>query len=767
MDRFYVSSQLIPYIRRADIYPESPSDHLPIFLHLLPLPSHSFAATNRRVRCEFLADPSLKEDFEGWVEAKALFASGLDDQSLLHWWPSFKVALRDKALALGAAAARSSPSPSSSPSSSDLREELAAAVASAESRRPSGPALRRIIDARRAFVAATVSSAIQAETRRHRHWLAAGERPSPLLSKLARCPRLAKCILALRDANGLPVSDGPALASMVAKYWASISSSSSPPSSSTSSPSAQDQVLASVAKHAARLDSGVADLAGSPTVELGSVLAACRSTKPGKSPGPDGIPAELWRRCLPLLGRVLAQLFSAIGKEGVTPKGFLDGDIRTIYKQGGDPLLCASYRPITLLNTDYRLCAKIIANRLGPALATVIGPEQTAFLPGRLMGDNISFLQLLPQALRCNAAHPSQGLATSAVIAFLDFRKAYDTVVRRFLFRVMEVVGAGSRDEAGRALGILRWAELFLPPTTSASATVNGHTSAQETFRDGVRQGCPASPLLYLFITWALSCWLRDCPVVGVKVTTVGDVVRGDQYADDSHPVLRSLLPEDIRIFLDFMNVFGEATNQWLNLDKVRLLLVGVPPSSPPPPSVHGLPIVSSVTSLGIPFSNDPAGQAPDWEEALDGVEQCYTRLASFGLSVFGRARAAASYGMGTIYHLLEFCGPPPAPQATLLSQWANFLIDRGLPPTALSSSRRRHASYGRRPLSPPPPLGLPGLHSDHLHGRPEEGGFGGIPWEQHLSARVFMWARRYLEWILGDPSSSPLLPLVPTRLGQ
>ncbi len=73
--------------------------------------------------------------------------------------------------------------------------------------------------------------------------------------------------------------------------------------------------------------------------------------------------------------------------------------------------------------------------------------NETAFLPGRLIGDNIAFFQLLPELLRSNAQHGTQ--PTSAALAFLDFRKAYDIVLRPFLFAVMEATGAGP--------GLARW----------------------------------------------------------------------------------------------------------------------------------------------------------------------------------------------------------------------------------------------------------------------------------------------------------------------
>jgi hypothetical protein len=54
----------------------------------------------------------------------------------------------------------------------------------------------------------------------------------------------------------------------------------------------------------------------------------------------------------------------------------------------------ANYRPICLLNTDHRLVAKILADRLGPLLEAAIGPEQSTFLLGRSITSNITFLQL-------------------------------------------------------------------------------------------------------------------------------------------------------------------------------------------------------------------------------------------------------------------------------------------------------------------------------------------------------------------------------------
>ena len=77
------------------------------------------------------------------------------------------------------------------------------------------------------------------------------------------------------------------------------------------------------------------------------------------------------------------------------------------------------------MNTDYHVMAKCLAHRWGPTLAQSIGPEQTAFMPGRLMGESIMLLQLLPHALE---AQEGRSGSTQWAAAYLDFAKAYNTV---------------------------------------------------------------------------------------------------------------------------------------------------------------------------------------------------------------------------------------------------------------------------------------------------------------------------------------------------
>jgi len=334
-------------------------------------------------------------------------------------------------------------------------------------------------------------------------------------------------------------------------------------------------------------------------------------------------------------------VFTAIGHEHSVPENFLLGAITFIHKKGprSNP---ANYRPITLLNTDYRMLTRTLASRLGPALNKVIQREQSAFLPGRRIGEVVQLLQLLPELLKRSDQE--------AVAAFLDFSKAYDTVSRDFLLTVMETMGAGA--------GLLSWTRTLLNDT-QAVAVVNGHVSKATAFYAGVRQGCPLSPLLYLFIAQALLSWLKH---QGLGIYVGGQRITGVQYADDCTVLLRSLLT--LPNFTAAMTTFEGASGQGLNAIKTQLLRIGRLRQAPLP-DISPYTLTDEAETLGIRFSNEqlkPAAIKAYWRDKLQSVYTCLDRLARMPLSTFGRAFGAGGYALSTLLYHMEFMGlPPPA----------------------------------------------------------------------------------------------------------
>ncbi|GIL55468.1 hypothetical protein Vafri_11032 [Volvox africanus] len=467
---------------------------------------------------------------------------------------------------------------------------------------------------------------------------------------------------------------------------------------------------------------------------MAELRTALMKSQPGKAPGWDGIPSDLYRKFWPAIGQTMARLFTAIGSTGQVPHGFLEGVIKILYKKG-DPKQPGNYRPITLLCSDYRLLAKVLANRLGPALGRIISPEQSAFLPKRHIGSNILFLRHLPHLLRKQNRR--------GILAFLDFAKAYDTVDREFLLSAMEAMGVGPQ--------FYSWTQLLLS-NTQARAMINGFRSRRVKMEAGVRQGCPLAPPLYLFVGQALLSWLKSQDVGIRLLQTDIDRVTACQFADDAEAVLEG--EASVPTFLEAMETFARASGQRLNRDKVELLRIGATdheaqPSmptnqgqqQPQPTTISGLKVVATATALNLPMDNQPQPPQLDWPKMLGLAYRRMQSLARFPLSAFGRAKAASAYGLQTVTWHMEHGGPPPAPMLAQIERLTARLVDRKQGPE----------DQGQR---------LTGVPNGLLIGHPSAGGFGLLPLRQHTQARHAVWAVRFIQ---GAMESGDLHPWVRT----
>ncbi len=127
-------------------------------------------------------------------------------------------------------------------------------------------------------------------------------------------------------------------------------------------------------------------------ITLDELQAALKLSTRGKKPGSDGLPCEFfshfWEVLGPELLAVLQEAFQA--QHGLClPPSMTQGVITLLYEGKGCKALLDSYRPITLLNSGYKLLAKALAIRFGPALKHMVDPTQTAFVPGWWTSGNV------------------------------------------------------------------------------------------------------------------------------------------------------------------------------------------------------------------------------------------------------------------------------------------------------------------------------------------------------------------------------------------
>lgn len=291
--------------------------------------------------------------------------------------------------------------------------------------------------------------------------------------------------------------------------------------------------------------------------ELDKAIGRLRTNK---SPGSDGYPNEWYKKFKEVLTPVLLESFNWTLEKAVAPPSWKDAVISVIPKEGKNKDYCESYRPISILNTDYKLFTSIITKRLEFFLPDLIHEDQTGFVKGRQTQDNIR--RTLHIIDHINKHH------TSAALISLDAEKAFDRVSWDFLYKVLERMGFN--DKFIKCIKVL-----YTDP--SAKVKINGHLTDTFKLHRGTRQGCCASPALFAIYIEPLAQIIRQ-----------EDELTGITIAGDEHKI--GLFADDVIIFLQDPNTmftklvkiledFGRMSGYKLNMSKTQVLTFNYKPN--------------------------------------------------------------------------------------------------------------------------------------------------------------------------------------------
>lgn len=220
-----------------------------------------------------------------------------------------------------------------------------------------------------------------------------------------------------------------------------------------------------------------------------------------KSPGPDGITIEFYQTFWNYLADDLVEVFNNNFLSQTMTDSQRESLLRLLYKKENRALL-TNWRPISLLNTDYKILATAMAMRLKPALPFVIDEDQTCGIPERTTFDNILRVR--------DIANTAIARNTNVIMIGLDQEKAFDRVDRQFLMRILEHLNFGP--------SFCSWIST-LYEGARCRAINNGHLSEYIRLKQGVRQGCPLSPLLYTIVFETLATAIRKDPgIEGISI---------------------------------------------------------------------------------------------------------------------------------------------------------------------------------------------------------------------------------------------------------
>jgi hypothetical protein len=331
---------------------------------------------------------------------------------------------------------------------------------------------------------------------------------------------------------------------------------------------------------------------------------ALKDLQNGKSPGSDGFTPDFYKFFWPNIKEIVFEsiVYASINKHlSIDQKR---GIINLIPKKDKDPRLLKNWRPISLLNTDYKIVTKILANRIKKVLTTVINPDQVAYLKKRFIGQNIRTIFDIMGYTKLTDKN--------GIIAFLDFEKAFDTIRWEVIYDALKLFNFGEN--------FISWVHTIYS-NSEACVTNNGFSSPFFKLERGVRQGCPLSAYLFITVVELLAHKIRTTDTIkGIKI---GDTeIKLVQMADDSTAFVEDV--NSLENMFKLLNLFEKYAGLKLNKTKTEAMWLGKDINNQNTPLE--IKWVKQVHSLGIFFSYDTdyvmlknfMDKAKDFKRVLD-----------------------------------------------------------------------------------------------------------------------------------------------------
>ncbi len=165
------------------------------------------------------------------------------------------------------------------------------------------------------------------------------------------------------------------------------------------------------------------------------ILNSLKQLHNSKTLGTDGLPPNFYNVFWIDIKLLLIESIEHATKTGELCIEQKRGIITLLPKKHKSRHFLKNWRPISLLNTDYKIKAKLKANRLKNVLPVLINNDQTCYLKNIYIGENIRLLQ--------DISFFTEYTKTSAILFSVDFEKAFDSLNWNFSFKVLKHVNSG------------------------------------------------------------------------------------------------------------------------------------------------------------------------------------------------------------------------------------------------------------------------------------------------------------------------------------
>ena len=290
---------------------------------------------------------------------------------------------------------------------------------------------------------------------------------------------------------------------------------------------------------------------------LEELQSSLQKLKKQKAPGPDEVLNEFFLLLDDHNALTLLKFYNKIWAYGDVPNSWKEAIVVSIYKGKGKDVDPANYRPISLLNSIYKLFAAMLQARLAKQHEAHLRSTQYGFRAKRGTTHPLFILR--------RAMEWSEMTANPLHLLFLDWKQAFDSIDHNAMLVALQRFGVSAR-----SLRIIR--ALYQDPTFFTSG-LHGDI-ARGTVGSGIRQGCPLSPYLFVMVLTVIfedMDWGLLSKNIATNTWSVGKPVYDLEYADDT--LLMGMTTTQLQAFLTELEEQSKLYGMHLNQTKTELLI--------------------------------------------------------------------------------------------------------------------------------------------------------------------------------------------------
>lgn len=365
------------------------------------------------------------------------------------------------------------------------------------------------------------------------------------------------------------------------------------------------------------------------------------SAQPNSAPGMDGIPTYFYKFFWKEIKFLFTKLLQNFQQTGLLPASMKKVVITPIPKEG-DRSLLSNWRPISLINTDYKITSRIFSKRISSVVSTLLSSDQSYCVPGRTIYNNLHLVRnIIRSANRSNS---------KLAILALDQSGAFNKISHKYLMHLLNIHNFGPN---------LRRCISSLLSENKGFVKIASSLLAPFVFKKGVLQGDPiAGPLYIISMEPFLRIASKMMASSGYPIPNTTSVVKSTAFADDVHFFITQ--NEDFDKIKEAFKVYSEQSKAQLNNKKSKVLFCGQWKSRTDTPlecqcNVNGLKV------LGVFLGNTTEWELENWKTLLIKIKATlnlwsqHLKLTSY----HGRKIICNQLAGSQLIHTLNILNPP------------------------------------------------------------------------------------------------------------